>query len=151
MPSSLQYKLQGLHLVLRPEPGLLDTMPLWEEANEDSFATMPVFLRVIPEYHRHTLGMPSRCSRESPANDCPWVKLGIVRFCKQSFYQNMVSITPYVASEAELSGSGKAEQPANVWHFTKQGCILLLGWMIPGLPFFCVSWRGHGKLLRAFL
>lgn len=58
MPSSLQYKLQGLHLVLRPEPGLLDTMPLWEEANEDSFATMPVFLRVIPEYHRHTLGMP---------------------------------------------------------------------------------------------
>lgn len=82
MPSSLQYKLQGLHLVLRPEPGLLDTMPLWEEANEDSFATMPVFLRVIPEYHRHTLGLPSRRSRESPSNDCPWVKLGIVYFCK---------------------------------------------------------------------
>lgn len=63
----------------------------------------------------------------------------------------MVSITPYVSSVAEQSVSGKAKQPANVWHFAKQGCILSLGRNIPGLLFFCVSWRGHGKQLHAFL
>lgn len=30
-----------------------------EEANEDSFANLPVFLKVIPEYHRDTPGIPS--------------------------------------------------------------------------------------------
>lgn len=45
-----------------------------EEADEDSFANLPAFLRLIPEYHRYD----SLYFRESSANDCPWVKHGMV-------------------------------------------------------------------------
>lgn len=144
MPFSLKYKL---HLMLKLESGLEGTVPSWKKPKKAGLPSCPFSSGSSLRTTNKPWGSPSYALEDAQQMTAHGSSLALSLFTNKVLSEHSHDHsfhTIYCSAE----WFWQSPHVLQIWGISCYGLSLRRN--ISGLPFFCVSWHGDGKLLRGF-